>query len=121
MLRPAICRAHRRQRNRLDAGEIELARPMIDIEPDHVAIGVEIDYQALDNLTRLSGGTTLQFDAKTVLLGRAAKSLLLTELRSKNELWTVCPFSGAETPESAQTTASFNGREAVESYIADAP
>jgi hypothetical protein len=39
----SVRRADRRQRNRLDAGEVELAGRMIDIEPDNVAVGVKID------------------------------------------------------------------------------
>jgi hypothetical protein len=65
---PSLRRAHRRQRNGLDPGKIELAGRMIDIEPDHVAIGVEIDIETFDNLPRLRAGCALQLDIEAVRL-----------------------------------------------------
>jgi hypothetical protein len=63
---PSLRRAHRRQRNRLDAGKVELARGMVDIEPDHVAIGVKIDIEPFDNLPRLRAGRAFELDIEAV-------------------------------------------------------
>jgi len=57
-----------RQRNRLDAGEIKLVRRVVDIEPDHIAIGIEIDIEPFDNFPRLRARRTLQFDIEAVRL-----------------------------------------------------
>src|SRR4051794_12646306 len=96
---PSLRRAHRRQRNRLDAGKLELARGMIDIEPDHVAIGIEIDIEPFDNLPRLRARRALQLDIEAVRL-RIIMQLhgpSSRKLRSKNALWTVSPSSSVTT------------------------
>jgi hypothetical protein len=41
-LEGSLCGADARQRYRLDLRQIELARGMIDVEADNVAIGVEV-------------------------------------------------------------------------------
>src|SRR5438309_2902804 len=92
-------RRAQRHRNRLDAGKIELARRGIDIEPDHVTIGVEIDIEPLDNLPRLGTRHVLQLDIEAVglriivqLHGPSSR-----KLRSKNALWTVSPSANVTT------------------------
>src|SRR3954454_46478 len=66
--RPSLRRARRRKRNRLDPGKVELARRMIDIEADHVAVGVEINVETFDNLPRLRARRALQLDIEAVRL-----------------------------------------------------
>src|SRR4051794_16800098 len=97
--RPSHRRARRRKRNRLDPGKVELARRMIDIEADHVAVGVEINVETFDNLPRLRARRALQLDIEAVRLriimqlhGSSSR-----KLRSKNALWTVAPSSSVTT------------------------
>jgi hypothetical protein len=54
----------------------------IDIKPDHVAIGIEIDIEPLDNLPRLGARHALQLDIETVGLGinNAASWPVLAEI-----------------------------------------
>jgi hypothetical protein len=61
-------RAGGRQGNRLDPGQVELAGSVVDVEPDDIALGVEIDDEAFDNLPRLDPWCALQLDIKTVCL-----------------------------------------------------
>ena len=68
-LRISLGRARRRQRDRLDLGQIELAGSAIDVEADDVAVGVKIDDQPLDNLSGLGAGRVGQFDVEAVGLG----------------------------------------------------
>jgi hypothetical protein len=39
---------------------------VLDIEADHVAIAVEVDDEALDDLPRLGPGSALQLDVEAV-------------------------------------------------------
>src|SRR3954453_18416032 len=88
-----------RQRNRLDAGEIKLVRRVVDIEPDHVAIGIEIDIEPFDNLPRLRARRALQLDIEAVRLRIVVQlhGSSSRKLRSKNALWTVSPSSSVTT------------------------
>src|SRR6266404_2696783 len=91
----SLRRAHRRQRNRFDPGKVEPRRRVIDIEADHVAIGVEVDVETFDNLPRLRARRALQLDIEAVCL-RIVMQLhgsSSQKLRSKNALWTVSPSS----------------------------
>src|SRR5262249_25633311 len=60
--------ARRRKGDRLDFGQVELARGMIDVEPDDVAVGVEIDDESRDNLARFGARHVLQLDIKAIRL-----------------------------------------------------
>ena len=53
---PSLRRADRRQCDRLDLGQIELARGVIDIDADNVAGGVEIGAQTFRDFPRLRAG-----------------------------------------------------------------
>jgi hypothetical protein len=66
--RASSLRRVQRQRNRFDAGKIKLARRGIDIEPEHIAVGIEIDIEPLDNLPRLGARRALQLDIEAVRL-----------------------------------------------------
>src|SRR5882757_7209524 len=64
---------------------------MIDVEPDHGAIGVEIDIEPFDNLPRLRARYALQLDIEAVRLriimqlhGSSSR-----KLRLRNALWIV--------------------------------
>src|ERR1700674_4429549 len=91
--------AGRWKRNRLYLGQVELAGGVIDIEPDDIALCVEIDDEAFDNLPRLDTWGALELDIETVRLGivvqfHRSSSL---KLRSKNALGIVSPSASVTT------------------------
>src|SRR5947209_8504273 len=92
-------RRAQRQRYRLNTGKIELPRRGIDIEPDHVPIGVEIDIETFDNLPRLRARRALQLNIETVGVGIIMQlhGPSSRKLRSKNALWTVSPSANVTT------------------------
>jgi hypothetical protein len=58
--------ARRRKRDGLHLRQVKLVRSVLDVEPDHFAIGVEIDDQTLDDLAHLGPGRAVQFDIEAV-------------------------------------------------------
>jgi len=65
---PSLRRAGRRKGNRLDLGKVELAGGAVDVEPDDIALCVQIDDEAFDDLPRLDAWGAFQFDVKAVRL-----------------------------------------------------
>jgi hypothetical protein len=61
-LHELFSRGYGRQRDRLDLGEVELARRVVDIEADDLAVCIEIDNKTLDDFPRL--GTCRNFSCK---------------------------------------------------------
>src|SRR5713226_3174920 len=92
--------AGRRKGDRLDLGEVELAGGVVDIEPDDIAVCVEIDDKAFDNLPRLDAWGAFELDIKTVRLGIIVQfhRASLLKLRSKSNPGTASrisrPFCG---------------------------
>src|SRR5207249_2240946 len=61
-------RAGRRQGDRLDLGEVELAGGVVDIEADDIALCVEIDDEPFNDFPCLDARAALQLDVETVRL-----------------------------------------------------
>jgi hypothetical protein len=52
-------RDRRRQPDGFGLGEVNLLRGMIDVEPNDIAVAIEIDEGAFDNLSDFDPGRTL--------------------------------------------------------------
>src|SRR3984893_13851853 len=68
--------------NRLDLGQVELAGGMVDIKPDDIAVGVEVDNETFNDLSCLNAGGALELDIKTIGLRIVVHSLLLHHANS---------------------------------------
>src|SRR3954471_7002007 len=95
----SLRRGRRRKRDGLDLRQVKLVRRVLDIEADHVAIGVEIDDQTLDDLARLGARRAVQLDIEAVRFRIIAKlhGCSSRKSRSKKALWTVSPSSSVTT------------------------
>src|SRR5439155_11084144 len=60
----SLRRLNRRQRDRLDFGEVELAGGVVDVKADNITVGVEIHDEAVDDLTRFGARHGLQLDVE---------------------------------------------------------
>src|SRR6185295_3917386 len=95
----SLRRARRRKRDGFHLRQVKLARSVLDVEPDHVAIGVEIDDQTLDDLAHLGPRRAVQLDIEAVRFRIIAKlhGCSSRKSRSKKALWTVSPSSSVTT------------------------
>src|SRR3954463_11735914 len=64
----SLCRMRRRERDRFDARQVELRRRMVDVEPDHIAVRVQIDHQAIGYFAGFHAGRVFQLDIEAVRL-----------------------------------------------------
>jgi len=66
--RYSLRRLNRRQRDRLDLGEVELPGGVLNVKTDNIAVGVEVHDEAVDNLARFGARRGLQLDVEAVRL-----------------------------------------------------
>src|SRR5690606_33185235 len=89
----------KRQIGRFEAGQVQLLRCPVDVDPHDVAVLVEVHVEAIGDLARLGRGRGAQLDIEAVRL-RIIMQLHRSSSRnprSRKALWIVLPSSSVTT------------------------